>query len=578
MVTELDQARAEIERLNEELEQRVAERTEALTTANEELRRELAEHKQVENELRRQQEILQKIFDHIPVMINFLDNSGRVKLVNREWERVLGWSLEEVVNEDLDIVSEAYPDLQRRQEAVDFINTSNGAWADFKTRGRDGRVIDTSWAVVHLLDGTAIGIGIDITERKRTERAEREQRALGAALRDAAAALNSTLDFEEVLEKILESVGRVVAHDASSIMLIETDELASERNDARQGEPRSWHVVHHRGFSERGLKKWIEGLSIPDDMDPILSRIAATGEPHVVFDTRVDPGWVPLPETEWVRSHISAPIRVKGTVIGVLNLDSSIPHFFSYTQVIRLEAFLDQAAVALENSRLLHEVQTARKRLQNLSDQLIIAQEAERRAIARELHDEIGQLLSAVGANLRVIELSPDRATRAKRLNESLNLVDDTLKQVRDLALDLRPPLLDDFGLVPALEWLIECHAERSGFSAEFVTDSPEMRVAPGIETTCYRVAQIALANVVRHAQAKRVTMKLSQNGTVLVLIIRDDGVGFDVQAAQERAARGATLGLLSMQERVRLVRGDVEIESRPGQGCEIRVCFPVDQ
>ena len=166
---QLRQAKAEIKKLNEELEQRVIERTNELRAVNEELRKEIAERKQAEDELRRQKEILQKIFDHIPVMINFVEADGRIKLVNREWERTLGWSLEEIRQQNLDIFAECYPDPDYRQQVLKFVAKAKGEWADFKTRVRDGRVMDTTWVRVHLSDGTSIGIGRDITGRKHAE-------------------------------------------------------------------------------------------------------------------------------------------------------------------------------------------------------------------------------------------------------------------------------------------------------------------------------------------------------------------------------------------------------------------------
>jgi PAS domain S-box-containing protein len=132
---------------------------------------------------------LQTIFDHIPVMLCFIDENNRIKLVNREWERTLGVTLEEIPNQELDfIVAENYPDPEYRQQLVDFANSSNGEWADWKTTLRDGRVIDTSWAMLHLSDGTTIGIGQDVTERKRAEEALRESeerfRELAENIRD----------------------------------------------------------------------------------------------------------------------------------------------------------------------------------------------------------------------------------------------------------------------------------------------------------------------------------------------------------------------------------------------------------
>src|SRR6266576_647494 len=135
----------------------------------------IEDRNRAEHDLRRQKEILQTIFDNVPAMIGFVGPDGRIKLANREWERTLGWTLEEVLERDLDVFAELYPDPKCRQEVLNFLFESNAEWADFATRVRDGRVIDTTWAIVHLSEGTTIGIGRDITERKR---AERESRAL----------------------------------------------------------------------------------------------------------------------------------------------------------------------------------------------------------------------------------------------------------------------------------------------------------------------------------------------------------------------------------------------------------------
>ena len=156
------------------LEQRMEERTRALEAANEELRKEIARREGVEEDLRRQKEILQTIFDHIPVMINFVDQSNQIRLVNREWVRTLGWSLEEIQRENIDILAVNYPDPEYREQVREFVANSHAEWMDFKTTVRDGRVIDTSWAMLHLSDGSGIGIGQDITKRKRVEEALKE--------------------------------------------------------------------------------------------------------------------------------------------------------------------------------------------------------------------------------------------------------------------------------------------------------------------------------------------------------------------------------------------------------------------
>jgi PAS domain S-box-containing protein len=136
--------------------------------------RDITERKLAEDVLVRQKEILQTIFDSIPVMINFVGSEGRIHLVSREWERVLGWTLEEIHRKRIDIFKECYPDPAYRQEVLEFLRSATGDWQDFKTRTRDGTVIDTSWARIRLSDGTTIGIGQDITERKQAEFALRK--------------------------------------------------------------------------------------------------------------------------------------------------------------------------------------------------------------------------------------------------------------------------------------------------------------------------------------------------------------------------------------------------------------------
>ena len=174
--------------------------------------------------------------------------------------------------------------------------------------------------------------------------------------------------------------------------------------------------------------------------------------------------------------------------------------------------------------------------------------------------------------NLQAAQRTP--AALAAYLEDSISIVDRTLQQVRNLSLDLRPALLDDLGLVAALRWYVDRQAQRVGFTAQFAADPLEPRPRLDIETACFRVAQEALTNITRHAQAQQVRVELRQRDLELHLLIRDDGKGFDVRAVQERAAQGASAGLLGMQERVWLVGGQIDIESAPARGTEIRVRF----
>ncbi|MCX6033002.1 MAG: sensor histidine kinase [Chloroflexi bacterium] len=214
--------------------------------------------------------------------------------------------------------------------------------------------------------------------------------------------------------------------------------------------------------------------------------------------------------------------------------------------------------------------------IETLTRRLLDAQEAERRRIARELHDEVGQALTAVKINLQAAGRTPGAEAIAPQLDESIKIIERTLQQVRNLSLDLRPSLLDDLGLVAALRWYVDRQGQRAGIATRFIAEPADPRLRAEIETACFRLVQEALTNVVRHAQAHSVTVELRQVGAGLRLRVRDDGHGFDVPAALARAARGESLGLLGMQERVALLDGQIVIRSTPGQGAEILVMLPV--
>jgi PAS domain S-box-containing protein len=215
-------------------------------------------------------------------------------------------------------------------------------------------------------------------------------------------------------------------------------------------------------------------------------------------------------------------------------------------------------------------------RLRYLSGRLLDAQEAERRHIARELHDEIGQTLTAVKLNLQAAKGTSDPKHVEERLLEGIQLVEKLLEQVRNLSLDLCPPQLDFFGLVPTLRSYLEEQAKRAGLQSHFFAEEKAPRLEGALEIGCFRVAQEAMTNVIRHAKARSVSVRLLQDAEALHLYVRDDGAGFDFRAARQRATQGECLGLVGMEERVALLGGKMTIDSRPGHGTELHAWFPL--
>lgn len=234
------------------------------------------------------------------------------------------------------------------------------------------------------------------------------------------------------------------------------------------------------------------------------------------------------------------------------------------------------AALLAERRSSIRSLRESNQLAHRLAGQLINAQEDERRWVARELHDQVGQSLTIVKLNLDMLRATNNVAGAKALLDEGKGLVDLALGQVRDLSLLLRPAMLDDLGLETALQSLLSSHSKRAGYDAMFRTDGLQERLAPELEVLCYRVAQEALTNVARHAQAKHVWLDVILRDGRLRMTVRDDGIGFDPEAMRARAVQGNSMGLLNMAERARLGAGDFHIASVVGKGTTLTLDVPL--
>jgi signal transduction histidine kinase len=253
-----------------------------------------------------------------------------------------------------------------------------------------------------------------------------------------------------------------------------------------------------------------------------------------------------------------------------------VPAFDEYDLRL-LQTLADQVAVAIDNARLFSALRDSEANLRALSLRLLSVQEEERRYIAQELHDELGQLLTAIKINLELVRrrLPPDATALLQRVDETNKLTDDVLTSVRTMTVELRPALLDEMGLVAALRWYAKRFEQRTGVEVALDVEGVEARPRPEIETAIYRVVQEALTNVARHAEATQVQIGLARRDGTLHASIRDDGRGFDVDAWAAQETESRTLGLVGIQERALLLNGQAGIESRPGRGTRIWVELP---
>jgi PAS domain S-box-containing protein len=225
-----------------------------------------------------------------------------------------------------------------------------------------------------------------------------------------------------------------------------------------------------------------------------------------------------------------------------------------------------------EREKFVDELSRAKELQQTLFQRLVDAQEYERRVIAHDLHDEVGQALTALKINLQTVQ----RGYNCPEMEESIAMVDQTLQVVRAISLNLPSMVLEDMGLAAALRWLLDRQSKEAGFNISFSSNLGDKHLPPHIEITCYRVAMEALTNIIRYSRARQMKMELAQVDQELHLTIQDNGIGFDVEKAFERVPHGGSVGLIGMRERAVLAGGHLEIESTMGQGTKIHASFQI--
>ena len=219
-------------------------------------------------------------------------------------------------------------------------------------------------------------------------------------------------------------------------------------------------------------------------------------------------------------------------------------------------------------------LQNANARLQTISKRMLALQEDERRAISRELHDDVGQTLGALKIGLhRLASAAPGDAPAL--VAGCLQAADQALDKLRLLAMDLRPPQLDQLGLGDALEWLAQRQSAACGIRVDCELEGFHARPPPAVESACYRIVQEALNNAARHAGASLVTIEVESDGASAKLAVRDDGRGFDVAAARVRVVRSGSMGLIGMEERAQLAGGKLTVRSAAGKGTTVSAVFP---
>jgi PAS domain S-box-containing protein len=522
-----------------------------------------------------------KLFQASPMALAMSTLSeGRILDVNDSWLEMFGFRREEVIgrsNKELDL---AVNPADRRGTAKRVREERVVRNLEIRARRKSGEILEliVSAVAADLAGGEEIWIlaHTDITELKRAEadrdrllESERAARAAAETALDRLRAIHSItepalgdLSLDDLLQALLARLRQALTTDFASVLLIEEEKQCLYVR-AVDG------PVHER----------LPLLRVPIG-NGLSGRILSEGLPMIVDDySTLDLSGIQGMSAAEMRSSaqsvMGVPLRIGDKNVGVLNVTSVHPRQFTQDELKLLLVVADRVVPAIERARLVETVRADGERLKALSARLLTAQEEERRRLAVELHDDLGQVLTAVKINLQSLERTRD--TDSVHLSSALASVDRAMERVRDLALDLRPSVLDDLGLPAALRWYADRFSRTCRIDVHLSID-PFLRLEPALETACFRLAQEAFTNVARHAQAQLVFLDLRLGDGILELEVRDDGVGFDVGNAWKLAVGGTSLGLLGMEERASLLGGELEVQSTPGQGTEVRVRFPASE
>ncbi len=303
----------------------------------------------------------------------------------------------------------------------------------------------------------------------------------------------------------------------------------------------------------------------------VLARVIETGRPQVTTEWGDQPG----PGPAYPYAAVLPLLRVE-SVIGALVLVGDARDPFTALDDRFLVALGQQVGAALENADLYRRLETRTVELARLSARMVEQHEEERRRLSRELHDETAQVFSAVKMELGVLRDSAAPAAAAK-LDQVLELIDTGIRSIRSVTNDLRPSLLDDLGLLPALRSLVADCAERSGIRIELAAPTALPPLSKEAELALFRALQEALSNVLRHADARSVDVGISVRGEAVVLEVRDDGRGLPPDSTAEVLEHLGHMGLAGMRERIGALGGSVRLQGKPGAGALLEVLVPAD-
>lgn len=387
---------------------------------------------------------------------------------------------------------------------------------------------------------------------------------------ETVSAISSTLDIKQVLHLVTQLAADLLRGRCSIVLLEEETGILIPEVAVGAYDP----VLKKKFKALRGQPPF-----------PAISRAIKTQRPVVVtpenMDEMVPPDLAQTFELHW---SVFAPILIRGRAVGIMQVDrpphpSALPGTpFSQEEIEIIAAMAKETGIALENAQLVQALEQKEQLLHHLVNKIITAQEDERKRVAGDIHDGVIQALLGIWYRLQRLTSQLESIRPQDLAQELARLRDDIGRQIQDIRriiYNLRPLVLDNYGLVPAMQAYIESLRGEQGPAIEMVTEGTERRLPLNVEITLYRILQEALANAIKHARANRVKVRLVMGENSVTLEVTDDGLGF-TPPPNSRAQANKHLGLASIEERVLLLGGTCQIHSRPGHGTAVLVNIPL--
>jgi PAS domain S-box-containing protein len=495
-------------------------------------------------------------------------------LVSDEFAALMGANRSELEQDLSQLMRYVHPDdreaTMARAALAKASPTPRDIGGDFRIIRPDGTIVwfeghGCTLAGANGIPNRAIGVVIDVSDRRV---AQRERDATTAALMTLArSTFGDRGEIDEALRELTITAAETLAVERAGVWLFSEDRTR----------------LRCVSLYERTANRHSSGDELAVERFPEYLKVLNGQRTLPVADTSTDPRTRELAgllRANGIQSMLDAPLYLDGRLIGVFSFQHvgpprewSLParHFAGSMTDLVCRAF-----EAVERRKAEEGLHRAYDQLRHLARRLEAAKEDERRSIARELHDELGQSVTAIVISMHLVAREDREGRHAAKLKETIGLAEKLIDKVRSISLNLRPPLLDELGLVGSLRGYLEGQADQFGLEIAVDVAPPDLRVAPELEAAAFRIVQECLTNVVRHAAATRVTVALTRAGDALRIEVRDDGRGFDVSAAKAASSQGRHLGLLGLEERAVVLGGQVEFDSAPGRGTRVTASIPM--